>query len=82
MKGLEAEALPFWAASPDDLAHIGLCCARDLTRSKKPRPLRRACKDSSVALRLISLVLVLPVTLANVCWASRLDRNVAYIAES
>ena len=35
-----------------------------------------------MVLRLISLVLVLPVTLANVYWASGLDRNVAYIAES
>ena len=35
-----------------------------------------------MALRPFSLVLLLPVTLANVYWASGLDHNVAYIASS
>lgn len=35
-----------------------------------------------MALRLVSLVLVLPVLLVNVYWASGLERNVAYIASS
>ncbi|WP_103258339.1 hypothetical protein [Tabrizicola aquatica] len=35
-----------------------------------------------MALRLFSLVLLLPVTLANVYWASGRDRNVGYIASS
>ena len=33
-----------------------------------------------MALRLVSLILLLPVTLVNVYWASGLERNVAYIA--
>lgn len=33
-----------------------------------------------MALRLVSLLVALPVTLVNVYWASRLDGNVAYIA--
>jgi hypothetical protein len=35
-----------------------------------------------LVLRLVSLVLLLPVTLVNVYWASGLERNVAYIASS
>ncbi|MFZ1346067.1 MAG: hypothetical protein WAT35_06210 [Tabrizicola sp.] len=33
-----------------------------------------------MALRLVSLILLLPVTLVNLYWASGLERNVAYIA--